>query len=312
MRGKETPLSDVIESFLLAKEAAGRSKRTLTDYAAYLREFDRSLGSPALGDLIPEAVTKYVAERRRRSPTAARLAAATLKSFATWLAEVGYLATPLGGSVLATVKTPRVDRHRNPYTDEEVRKMIKLLNVGTQRTRARDKAVVLTLLGTGLRLNELRELRLQDTHIERPIEESFVVVQAETSKSRESRKVRLDRLAAEAVHQYVKDWRPNRHPDGPLFLTEEGQPFSLQGFKTYMGRLGDRFEAAGIPNWMAHRARHTWATDAHRVGMSVFDIATEGGWRDLKMVQRYTKARPFEELQRLPTPLSGVLAKRAS
>jgi len=79
-----------------------------------------------------------------------------------------------------------------------------------------------------------------------------------------------------------------------------------------MGRLGDRFEAAGIPNWMGHRARHYWATSAHRVGMTVFDIAAEGGWRDLKMVQRYTKARPFEELQRLPTPLSAVLGKRAS
>jgi hypothetical protein len=46
--------------------------------------------------------------------------------------------------------------------------------------------------------------------------------------------------------------------------------------------------------------------------MSVFDIATEGGWKDLKMVQRYTKARPFEELQRLPTPLSSVLGRAIS
>lgn len=53
-----------------------------------------------------------------------------------------------------------------------------------------------------------------------------------------------------------------------------------------MARLGERFEAAGIANWMAHRARHYWATSAHRAGMSVFDIATEGGWKDLKMVQR--------------------------
>jgi hypothetical protein len=51
---------------------------------------------------------------------------------------------------------------------------------------------------------------------------------------------------------------------------------------------------------------------AHRAGMSVFDIAAEGGWRDLKMVQRYTKNRPFEELQRLPTPLSILLRNRAS
>jgi len=60
------------------------------------------------------------------------------------------------------------------------------------------------------------------------------------------------------------------------------------------------------------RSRHYWATSAHRAGMTVFDIAVEGGWRDLKMVQRYTKSRPFEELQRLPTPLSFVLQKRAS
>ncbi len=62
---------------------------------------------------------------------------------------------------------------------------------------------------------------------------------------------------------------------------------------------------------MAHRCRHYWATSAHRAGMTVFDIAAEGGWRDLKMVQRYTHRRPFEELQRLPTPLSAVLAQRA-
>lgn len=94
-------------------------------------------------------------------------------------------------------------------------------------------------------------------------------------------------------------------------LTEEGKPFSLFGFKNYMARLGDRFEEAGVANWMAHRSRHYWATSAHRAGMTVFDIAVEGGWRDLKMVQRYTKSRPFEELQRLPTPLSFVLQKRA-
>jgi len=46
--------------------------------------------------------------------------------------------------------------------------------------------------------------------------------------------------------------------------------------------------------------------------MSVLDIAAEGGWQDIKVVQRYTKSRPFEELQRMPTPLSTILGKRAS
>src|SRR5438093_2952607 len=134
MRGKDTPLGEMFESFLLAKEAAGRSKRTLADYATYLRQFDRSVGSPDLGELVPDRVTRYLAERRRSSPTSARIAAAVLKSFASWLAEMGYLATPLGGSVLAMVKRPRVDRQRTPYTDDEVRRMIRSVSAGSHRT----------------------------------------------------------------------------------------------------------------------------------------------------------------------------------
>jgi integrase len=98
----------------------------------------------------------------------------------------------------------------------------------------------------------------------------------------------------------------------PPFLTEEGKPFSLPGFKNYLARLGDRFKAAGIENWMAHRSRHYWATSAHRAGMSVFDIAAEGGWRDLKMVQRYTKNRPFEELSDSRRRCRWCFEKRAS
>src|SRR2546428_2721228 len=128
-----------------------------------------------------------------------------LKSFASWLAEMKYLATPLGGSVLATVKVPRADRPRSPYTDDEVRTMVRVLSAGSNRSRARDAAVVPMLLGCGLRLNEIRELRLANVHIVRPIEESYLLVEADTSKSKASRKVRLDPMAADAVHKYVED-----------------------------------------------------------------------------------------------------------
>lgn len=69
--------------------------------------------------------------------------------------------------------------------------------------------------------HELRELRLADIHIERPIDDSYIFVRAETSKSRESRKVRLDRLAAQAVHEYIKDWRPDRRNQLSLAQSRE-------------------------------------------------------------------------------------------
>jgi Phage integrase family len=91
------------------------------------------------------------------------------------------------------------------------------------------------------------------------------------------------------------------------YLGEEGQHFTLDSFQTYMGRIGNRFKAAGVHKWMAHRNRHWWATESHAAGMSVFDIQAEGGWKDIGMVRRYTKNRPFEELQLLPTALGAVL-----
>ena len=78
MRGKDTPLSEMIESFLMAKEAEGRSKRTIEQYTTYLGNFERWVGGGTVLKLTPEAATRYIAERRRRSPTIGRLSAAIL------------------------------------------------------------------------------------------------------------------------------------------------------------------------------------------------------------------------------------------
>jgi integrase len=63
---------------------------------------------------------------------------------------------------------------------------------------------------------------------------------------------------------------------------------------------------------MCHRLRHTWATNAHRVGLSIFDIQEQGGWKKLDMVRRYTKSRPISELRRMPTSLAGMLKRKVS
>lgn len=153
---------------------------------------------------------------------------------------------PLGGSVLATVKVPRVDRRREALSDKDVELMLRVLKDGDNRTHARDRAIILTLLGTGLRLNELRELRAADVYIERPIERGHLLVRAGTSKSHRSRRVRLDALAANAVHQYTKDWRPEAAgPADPLFLTEKGRPFTYNGFQNYVRRIGRSLQGRG-------------------------------------------------------------------
>jgi integrase len=64
--------------------------------------------------------------------------------------------------------------------------------------------------------------------------------------------------------------------------------------------------STGIDDLCAHMLRHTWATNYHRSASgSRFDLQAEGGWRTGRMVERYTKSRPFEERRRGPSPLTA-------
>ena len=102
MRGKDTPLSEMIETFLMAKEAEGRSKRTIEQYTTYLGNFERWVGGGTVVKLTPEAATRYIAERRRRSPTIGRLSAA----------DPPAVAIEVPSDVYVSVDEPRQKRHR--------------------------------------------------------------------------------------------------------------------------------------------------------------------------------------------------------
>ncbi len=313
VRGKDSPLEELVDTFFLAKNDL--SARSVKDYRYYLNDFIRCANHPLLGELTDRRAARYVAEYRRRSLWAAAYACRVLKSFASWLARSGYLVGPGGASVLAFIKEPATPQDgRQPLSDEEVASMLQAIEGSPNDVRARDRALVLLLFSCGLRLNEARELTLEDIHIEP--HSSWINVRWETSKGRLARRIRLDQLAASALHEYVEDWRPGPKA-GPLFLTlrkREAKPFTRYGFQTYVGRIRDRLEAAGLQGWTAHRLRHTWATWYHRAsresGTTLYDLQREGGWRDPKTLRRYTHDRPFEELQQLPTPISLMLRKR--
>ena len=313
VRGKETALEELVETFFLAKNDL--SPRSVKDYRHYLGDFIRWANHPTLGEFTDRRAARYVAEYRSRSVWAAAYACRVLKSFASWLAESGYLIGPGGGSVLAFIKEPATPREgRQPLTDKEVEAMLRAIEGSPNDLRARDRALVLLLFSCGLRLNEARELRLEDVHIER--QQSWIIVRGETSKGRTTRRIRLDQLAASALHEYIEDWRPGPR-SGAVFVTvrkRQAKGFTRFGFQTYAGRIRDRLEAAGIEGWTAHRLRHTWATWYHRAsresGTTLYDLQREGGWRDPTTLRRYTHDRPFEELQQMPTATSLMLRKR--
>ena len=307
MRGRETALGGVIESFIVHR--SDLSEATLRNYRVAFRKFcawsERELGRPAkVGDVEPGTVEAYLKYCRVSvSPETARVSWVALRSLGEYLAELRIEADN-GESVLRHVRMPRVkESHRRHLSDAEMWKVIECSSEGEQATR--DHAIVITLLGTGVRREELISIRLGDVDPQ----ERLLRVRATTSKSVHARDIALPVEVVKAFDQYVNDARRGtQDDDAPLFTNRYGNP--LTG--TAVRRLFDRLKIrTGIRDLCAHMLRHTWATNYNRSRTgSTFDLQVEGGWTTARMVGRYCKVRPLAERRRAPSPFTAPRAAR--
>lgn len=306
-RTPTTPLSAYISDFLMACESGldmkhPLSERTIVGYRKSLREFDSLLGQPTLAGLTIEAASEVISEKRRKSKSNARLVAATAKTFSSWLHRRKHTKT----NRLKALGVPVFNGRRNAFTDIEFKKIRDSLALIPSRSRPRSRAVVLLALGSGMRSDEIRRLDFDNVHITSPLSQSWALVEWETAKTKQMRRVRIAEDAAAAIHEYIAADRPEM--DGPLFLNEEGKPYTYEGWRMMFAGISHHIEQYGVKDFMAHRCRHQWATMGARIGMTHSELRQEGGWgRGSKVVDRYISEIPFEEMQKRPSPMTAFL-----
>ena len=99
-----------------------------------------------------------------------------LRAFFAWLHREGYTEVHL----LADLKPPRVPQKLTDIlTEDEIRRILACFDPDTS-TGCRERAIVVLLLDSGLRLSELTNLSLADTHIE----QGYLKVMGKGSKER--------------------------------------------------------------------------------------------------------------------------------
>jgi len=297
---RETPLSNVIESFFIHNGMAAKTKEfyrgNFNAYAAWVK--DRLDEEPTLADLDADYVSAYLRELETKptarypegSPFRARAACTSLKRLAHWLVEENVLTeSPLD----RVRKTTEPEGVRQPLTDQE----LETIRFAAGPSGTRDHALVVFLAATGLRLNEARELRVADLNLS----QGQVTVRAMTSKVRRSRTVDFHGAVAKELDRYLRK-RQNLSPEAPLFPTDEGAFFkSTESFGKVFARIADE---SGIRRFHAHLLRHTWATNwMKQPGGDLLTLMRQGGWKRLQMVERYSHAIPVKDRSALPNPL---------
>ncbi len=142
-----------------------------------------------------------------------------------------------------------------------------------------------TLCFQGLRVGEA--LRLDWSHVDWAGNSLFVA----DTKTGEPRSVTLHPTVRKALHRV---WVDRGTPtEGRVFLNRVGKPYAdprgykLPGGSPIRAAHQTACARAGIDDFHVHDWRHHWACQCVMSGIDLETIRQEGGWRSLRMVERY-------------------------
>ena len=210
----------------------------------------------------------------------------SLRRFLTWVKEEGYLKeNPIEQIKLAQPKPPPID----PYHPDHISRMLKVLDhnwkvATTPRQRmlaARDRAVLLLFLESGLRLSELTSLQIQDIDLKR--QRVFV----REGKMGQGRLAGFGSDTKKALWRYL-GLRQTDFDSNALWLTEEGHPLSIHGVCEIIRRLKKDTGLQQLKG-SVHKLRHTFATTYLKHTRDMKGCRLLLGHSSLAMVERYTQ-----------------------
>ena len=152
-------------------------------------------------------------------------------------------------------------------------------------TSKRDKAILLTLLDTGLRASELCALRVEDVDMKSG-RVSVRPGEAGKAKGGKGRVVFMGKSARRFLWRYLVDREDGNDPDSPLFVGKFNRPFNRDALRQLINSLGAK---VGIKKCHPHRFRHTFAITYLRSGGDIFTLKALLGHGSLDMVEHYAR-----------------------
>jgi integrase/recombinase XerD len=284
----------------------GLARNTLDAYGrdlALLLSFlsGRGCGGPA--SIRSEDLVDYLGWLRDRSlqPSTVARRFSAARGWLRFLEASGTLRRNPGAAVRSSRLPRRLPR---PWARDDVRTLLDSPFGG--RAGPRDRAMLETLYGAGLRVSELVRLRLAQLNLEG----GYVLV---IGKGNKERPVPLGIPAREALRAYLEEPRARllRGRSSPfLFVTPRGGAMSRQAFWKL---LRHRALALGLPPVSPHRLRHSFATHLLEGGADLRAVQAMLGHADIATTQVYTEVAraKLRELHRRYHPRSKRRSARA-
>ena len=257
----------------------GYSNNTIESYKRDLVKFleynkNKSIKEITNNDL--KGYIKYLNQENLNEKSISRNIS-SLKSFYKFLV----IAKRISNNPSEVLFTPKIKKNLpHILTEEEI---FKLLDIDLKDNYSyRNKAMLELLYGTGLRVSELVNLKLENINLNEDIVRTF-------GKGNKERIIPIGEFAAESLNEYINKHRSSmlkKYNNEYLFLNNHGNKMTRQGFFKIIKSLA---EEKGIDKPLSpHTLRHSFASHLLKYGADLRTIQELLGHSDISTTQIYT------------------------
>ncbi|MCI0551278.1 MAG: tyrosine-type recombinase/integrase [Anaerolineae bacterium] len=280
--------SQALQGFFLNTQARKLSIHTIQDYEnTLITKFQPFLEKDYLvEDITSRHIEEFLAAQTTITKKTTLNYHTGLSAFWTWAIREKIAREHVVHAVPAPVPE---QRDIVPYNEQDVRTMLRSLErsrayrrrgqrttTNAARNTERNRAIILLLLDTGIRNEELCKLKLHD--LDKRNQRIHVF-----GKGSRERHVPVSARTLQALWRYLT-LRPNAKLNEPLFLLETGKPFNRHRLLDLLQTIGAR---AGVKDVTVHRFRHACAIEYLRNGGDPYTLQRLLGHSTLDMVKRY-------------------------
>ncbi len=283
----------LLEQFKAHLSDSGLAPATVVNYLADLRAFFRwceetndAASSPfCLDSSEIQAFCSYLRDTKQQAPaTVNRRLQALRKFYSLAIAQEWTLTNPAEDASLLSESTSERSRSLTP---EDVARLLDTVRHSRPRWAARDWAIFQVLLGAGLKLGELTELRVSDVCLDTG--EPYLL--ARNNPGDPGRTIPVEAEVGDALDSYLSKRRAADGVDH-FFVNRDGNPLSTRSVQRLLHYYAQAAELDGLTT---QALRFVYAQNLYESCGDLKTVAQYLGHRHLATTIRYL--RPSSSLE---------------
>ena len=273
----ELPGKEHVEGYLRHMTRGNRRPKTLYSRWGTILIFlgmIRDNGKTRLEEITRRDMEAFIEHEQDRGIkiTTIRMRLTGVQSFLRHLVEEGIVSPDVFGKRIRLQLPERLPRAMDP---DDLRRLLSVTE------GARDRAMIMVLLRTGMRIGELLNTKVADVHIKERRIEIY-----EGEKNRLGRVVYLSDDAVIAL----RTWLGERNTWEEYLIYSRGRTDTMS-YSTARSRFAKYIVKAGLPHkgYTLHTLRHTFATELLNAGMRLECLQVLLGHRSIEETRRYAR-----------------------